>query len=166
MVPVLPAPTVPHERPASPGGRSPVSPAGSSRRTAPDDCDQGLFETVMQRCSIAWRCCCADEPASIQETEEVQVHQAPTLLGAGVLDGKAAIAEAPTSDVKEWQWEFKADGPGWQPYPVEVNRCINEAYRAGQPQVEVPSNHIIVFAQGRQVNRSDISRWRAVRSQK
>jgi len=69
-----------------------------------------------------------------------------------------------TDEAEEW-WEFKLDGQGWQRYPAEVNTRINEARRAGHSQVEVPPNHVINFAQGRQSNKSDVSRWRAVRSQ-
>jgi len=83
-----------------------------------------------------------------------------------VQDKTTPRAEAQTcrGHAEKLQWEFKLDGPGWQCYPEEVNERINEARRTGQNQVEVPTNHIINFAQGRQFNKSDISRWRAVRS--
>lgn len=153
---------VPHERLAL----LDVSSRASPGRFTPDHCDQGLFETTMQACSNAWRCFAGE--ALVQKAEELQVPGPLTLLQqeSVLQDDKAMpVAEAFGSDLEELEWEFKADGPGWQRYPAQVNASINKAYRAGQPQVEVPTNHVIHFAQGRQMNKSDISRWRAVRNQ-
>lgn len=155
---------IPQRRPERPGpldGSSRVSPK-DSRRAAPD-CNQGMFEAAMQRCSMVWRCCVGEaEPVNVEEVQMLTLLTDERVLPEGEA---MAVADAPGVNVQELQWEFKADGPGWHRYPVEVNASINKAYHAGQSQVEVPSNYIINFVQGRQMKKSDISRWRAVRSQ-